>query len=96
MFGRRFVAGAAIAHHIGAHGAMRDVRRDIDGAPALGQRVHIFGEGFPIPGHAFGQRGAGNVLDTFHEADQPVMLVGFGRRETDAAIAHDDGGDAVP
>ena len=38
----------------------------------------------------------GNVLDAFHETDEPVVLVGLGRREADAAVAHDDRGHAVP
>src|SRR3546814_6590941 len=37
-----------------------------------------------------------NILDAFHQADQPVVAVGPRGREADAAIAHDDGGDAVP
>src|SRR4029453_10855465 len=41
-------------------------------------------------------RRAGNALDTFHEADEPVVTVGRGGREPDTAVAHDDRGDAVP
>ena len=43
-----------------------------------------------------GQRGAGDVLDAFHQPDEPVVLVGLHRREADAAVAHHDGGHAVP
>ena len=42
------------------------------------------------------ERGTGDVLDAFHQADQPVVLVGLRGREPDTAVAHDDGGDAVP
>ena len=86
----------AVAEHIGAHRAVRNVARDVDGAGQLFERVHIFGEGFPVPRHAFGERCAGDVLDPFHQADQPFVAVGLGGGEADAAIAHHDGGDAVP
>ena len=85
-----------VAEHIGAHRAVRDVAGDIDGARQFLQRVHIFGEGFPVPAHPFGERGAGDVLNAFHQADQPFVAVGFGGGKANAAIAHDDGGDAVP
>src|SRR5439155_27178994 len=32
----------------------------------------------------------------FHEADEPVAALGPDGREPDAAVAHHDGGDAVP
>src|SRR3546814_17891672 len=56
----------------------------------------IFGEGLPIPRHVLGERGAGNVLDPLHQRNQPFVTVGLGGGEADAAIAHHDGGDAVP
>ena len=96
VLGRCFVVGAAFAHHIGADGAVGHMRCDVDGARAFGERVHILGKGLPIPAHAFGECGAGNVLDAFHKSDQPLVLVGFGRRESYTAIAHHDRGDAVP
>src|SRR5262249_25546690 len=53
-------------------------------------------EALPAPLDAFGERGAGNVLDTLHEPDQPVVPIRPGRREADAAVAHDDRRDPVP
>ncbi len=38
---------------------------------------------------------AGDVLDTFHQADQPVLLAGPHRSETNATVAGDDGGHPV-
>ena len=95
-FGRRLVRRAAFAHHIGADGAVRDVCSHIDRARQFLERIEIFGKSLPVPGHALGQRRSGDILDAFHQADQPVMPVGLGRREADAAIAHHDRGDAVP
>ena len=85
-----------VAEDVGAHRAVRHVGSDIDGAGQALQLVEIFGEGFPVPADPFGQCGAGNILDPLHQADQPIVLVRFRRREADAAIAHDNGRDAVP
>ena len=41
------------------------------------------------------ERGARNVLDALHQADQPVLVARPHRREADAAVARDDGGDTV-
>ena len=96
MFGGVFVAGAALAHHIGADGAVGDVGGDVDGAGALFEGIEIFGEGFPVPAHPFDERGSGDVLDALHQADEPLVAIRPGGGEADAAIAHDDGCDAVP
>ena len=42
------------------------------------------------------ERGAGNVLDAFHQLDQALAVLDLHRREADAAIAHHRRGDAVP
>ena len=60
------------------------------------ERVEVLGVALPLPGDALGHRGAGNVLDALHQRDQPIVSVGRGRREPDAAVAHHHGGDAVP
>ena len=39
---------------------------------------------------------AGDVLDALHQLDEPVVVGRAHRREADAAVAGDDGGDAVP
>ena len=75
---------------------MGHLRRDIEHAVLLVQHVHIFGEGFPAPFDAFGERCARNVLDAFHQLDEPVVLVGAGGGKADAAVAHDDRGHAMP
>ena len=94
--GRHRTRTLAVTQHIGADRAVRDVRADVDGARQFLQRVEIFRKALPVPAHPLGQRRAGNILDPFHQADQPVVAVGAGGREADPAIAHDDGGNAVP
>ena len=60
------------------------------------ERVEVLADRLPVPLDGLAQRRAGNALDAFHQADQPVVAVGGGGREADAAVAHDHGGDAVP
>ena len=50
----------------------------------------------PVPPDGLAQRRAGDALDALHETDEPVVAVGRGGCEPDAAVAHDHGGDAVP
>ncbi len=90
------VVRSALAHHVGPHGAVRNQRGDIEHARQPLELVEVLGEGLPVPGHALRQRSAGDVLDALHQLDQPVTLARIGGREADPAVAHDDGGDAVP
>ena len=94
--GGGLVAGAALAHRVGADRAVRHLAADVDGELLLADDVEVLGVAFPAPGDALGERGAGNVLDAFHQADQPVFATGPHRREADAAVAGHDGGHAVP
>ena len=92
----RLVAGPPLAHHVGAHGAVGDLGADVDGPAAAVEGVEVLGEGLPLPRHALGQGGAGDVLDALHQADQPLVAVGVGRGEPDTAVAGDQRGDTVP
>ena len=94
--GRRLVAGAPLAHDVGPHGAVGHLGADVDRPAPLLQRVEVLREGLPLPLDPLGQRRAGDVLDALHEADEPVVAVGLGRGEADAAVAHHEGGHAVP
>ena len=94
--GRGLVARAALAHHVGAHRAVRDLRADVHHVRHRRDEVEVLGERLPAPAHALGERGAGDVLDALHERDEPLALVGVHGREADAAVAHDDRRDAVP
>ena len=79
-----------------AHRAVRHLRADVEHLRRAVDRVEVLGEVLPLPLDALGERGAGDVFDAFHQADEPVVLVGLHRREADAAVAHHDRGDAVP
>ena len=91
----RFERRRAIAHHIGAHGGMGNLQTHIQRQRRGFDRIHIIGKALPVPLDAFRKGGAGNILDAFHEAQQPVALFGFAGGETDTAIAHHGGGDAM-
>ena len=94
--GRGLVLRAPLAHHVAAHGAVGDLRADVDHLRHPVDRVEVLGEGLPAPLDPVREGGAGDVLDALHEADQPVVLVGMHRREPHAAVAHHDGRDPVP
>ncbi len=93
--GGRFVLGAPLAHHVATHGAVGDLGGDVHGVAATRQVIEVLGEGLPLPVDALGERSARDVLDALHQLDQPVLRAGAHGREADAAVAHDQGGDAV-
>ena len=76
--------------------AVRQLSAEIHVARPRLQRVEILAEGFPRPVQPLVERGAGNVLDAFHQFDQALAILDLHRREADAAIAHHRRGDAVP
>ena len=91
----RFVGGAALAHRIRAHRPVRHLHTDVDGERAAVERVEVFGERLPGPVHPLAQRGTGDVFDALHQTDEPLLRTRAHRRESDAAVPGDDGGDAV-
>ena len=74
---------------------MSDHGRDIHRPHSPIERVKVFREGLPIPGEAFGERGARDVFDRFHEFDELLVFARPRRRETHAAIPRHDGGHTV-
>ena len=88
-------ARAAFAHHIDAQCCVRQLRADIHVEISLRQPLHVVRKAFPGPGNAGAQHRLRNILDAFHQLDQPAMIARPAWRETDAAIAHDRRGDAV-
>ena len=96
VVGGGLVGRAALAHHEGAHRAVRHLRGDVERARDAVERVEVLADGLPVPPDRLAQGCAGDALDALHQADEPVVAVGRGGREADAAVAHDHGGDAVP
>ena len=84
----------AIAHHIDTQCIVGDLGDDVDRVREI-DRVHVLGERLPGEFQTFGEGGAGDVLDAFHELDQagPIALADWG--EADPAVADDAGRDAV-
>ena len=93
--GGGLVAGAAIAHCIAPHRAVGDLSAEVDGQFLLLHRVQVLREALPAPADALGERRPGDVLDTLHQLDEPLLASRLHRGEADAAVAADDGGHAV-
>jgi len=91
----RIAPRATLAHDINAQGRMRKLRADTDVEISLRQPVHVVRKAFPGPGNACAQHRLRNVLNAFHQLNQPQMVVRPARREAHPAIAHDRGGDSV-
>ncbi len=92
----RIGVAALRPQHIVADRPVSDHRGDAQGVFPARQIIEIFAIGLPgAPGHAFVERCAGNVLDTLHQLDQRTLAAWPHRGEAHAAIAHDDGADAV-
>ena len=87
---------APVSHHVGAHRGVGDVGTHVEHAAMRAEYVQIVRERLPTPGQALGQGRSRDVLHPFEQADEPVMAIGPGRGETDAAVAHGHGGDPVP
>ena len=63
--------------------------------PHVVHRVQVLAEGLPAPVKTLAQRLVGHALDVDQIADQHLVHVRPGRRQTHAAVAGDDGGHAV-
>ena len=93
----RLVAGAPLAHHVGPHGAVGHLGADVDGlGQAVDARRGTRGRS-PTPHWMPADRAAPGMSST--PSIRPMShscAVGRARGEADAAVAHHDGGDAVP
>ncbi len=96
VVGRRDSGTRTRTHHVGAHRGVRHVRSDVDHPWATRHRVEVLGERLPLPVDAFPQCGARDVFDALHQLDELLLAARVHRREPHAAVAGDDGGDAVP
>ena len=94
--GGRLAVRAALAHDEDAQRRVRQLAADVDVEATLRQAVQVVGIALPVPRQALGQDREGDVLDAFHQPDQPVVIVRAAGREADAAVAHHHGGDPMP
>ena len=85
-----------VAHHVQAQRAVGHLGGEVDVVRTPFEGVEVLGKRLPLPRDAFVQRGAGDVLDAFHELDEPIAVGRTHRREAHAAVAHHHGGDPVP
>ncbi len=95
VVGRLLLGHGALAHHVDAQRIVRDLQEEIDRVRHAPDRVHVLRERLPAPRDALGERGAGDVLDAFHELDELFLAPGDDRSEPDAAAPHHARGDAV-
>ena len=96
VVGGGLVGRAPLAHHERAHRAVRDLRGDVDRARDAVERVEVLGD--DSQSHLMASRNdvPGMPSTPSMSPIEPVVAVGGGGREPDAAVAHDHGGDAVP
>ena len=88
---------AALAHHVGAQRGVGHLGADVDRVAAPVERVEVLGERLPVPRRcprAARCRGCPRRPPSARSAGR--ASAGAHRGEADAAVAHDDGGDAVP
>ena len=77
------VVRAALAHHVQPQRAVRHLGADVDVVRPLVDGVEELGERLPVPRQALVERGAGDVLDAFHQLDElAVVAVGTGAKPT--------------
>jgi hypothetical protein len=88
VLGRGLVGARALAHDVHPHGVVRDLEQEVDRVRPRVDRGHVIGERLPAPRDALGERGAGDVLDAFHQLDQLDLAARHDRREADPATAH--------
>ena len=88
--------GAAISHDIATNRSVTNLCGKVDGMRSAVDAVEVLGERFPIPCDSLMKGSPGNVFDSFHDLDKPVMSIRGDWRETHATISHDRSGDSLP
>ena len=89
------VARPSFPHHVTADRAVGHLGAVIHCQSLLFDCVEVFGEALPLPGDALGQCRTGDILDAFHQFDQPLFAAGGHRCEPDTAVAADHRGHPV-
>ena len=84
-----------VAHHEQPQRGVADVRGEVQRGAAPLDRREVLGEGREVPRDARAERLDVHVLDVLERAGDDVAVLGPRRRDREAAVAGDDGGDAV-
>jgi len=92
----RLLRRAAFPHHVQAECTVGHLCTQVDVPRLAIEVVEVLGETGPLPRQPFVERRARDVLDSFHQLDQPLPVLWQDRREADAAVAHHHGRDPVP
>ena len=96
FFGRGISRRPPIAHDEEAQGAVGDLGGYVDVPWLALEGVEVVGKAFPVPRQPFVEGCPRDVLDALHQLDEHVVVRGAHGREADAAVPHDNRGDAVP
>ena len=91
----RLMVDCTITHNEHPQWGVRNVASDVHRVFASRQPVEIIGEGLPIPVQSFIKDDAGDFLDSFHQLDQRLLMLGQHGGKTNAAIAANRGGHAM-
>ena len=92
----RLVGGAALAHHVAPQRAMGELVAVIDDMGRRADDIEELAEGLPSPRDAFGERRARDVLDPFHQLDEPVLMAVVHGGEAHPAVPSDHRRHPVP
>jgi hypothetical protein len=91
---RGLALSGRFAHDDAADGGMADEEAGVRGQRAV-QAVEVVGRGAPVPRHALLQRLERHPFDAGQHPHQVVPVGRRQRRDGEAAVATDDGGDTV-
>lgn len=74
---------APFAHHVQPQRGVGDLGGDVHVPRSAVQGIEVAGERLPLPVEAFVEDRPRDVLDPLHQLDQPLVVVGANRGETD-------------
>ena len=97
LFGSAFALGGLFAHDIHASGGVPNESGRVHRGTVGLERIEVLREGLKAPvAQAGAQRVDAHALHVLERAHDEVAVFGPGGRDRESAVAHHDGGDAVP
>ena len=90
------IGGTAVTHHKCPKCTVRNLCAHVEHVGSALKGVQIFGERSPFPFNALHHCGAGNIFNSFHEVDKPLMALGCCWSKTNSAIAHHNRSNSMP